>query len=361
MIDSGSVVEYDHPHVLLQNPEGQFYSMVQQLGAQQAKILSQIAKESYMEKFGRRRLPSMTEEEDGTLERKISLEMRRRMPDNMTMELRMSKMAVFIHNGNSHTGHVVHDVMTMPAPETPKSEDSLSWSKALEDLTSNGPRPPLQNGFSEKRALKLDLNQVDSENGITLEDIPLQEDGLEVPTQAIERKNSSSSVDSNPSSPSSGDSNRSSPLPSSSEGKSEDELSVSVSMSDTTSKEGEECPEVLEGNEEVKEEDDKEDGEESDVSEAPALQINGGTPITTNGILKQNGSIKIENTVSDSEDYTDPSPDDKVTVTQPRKFSWKGKRKEGSVDAKDKSGSALVVRFQEPKRNGHDNPAFTFN
>ncbi|PNF20422.1 Multidrug resistance-associated protein 4 [Cryptotermes secundus] len=43
----GTMVEFDHPHILLQNEEGHFYSMVQETGHIMAEQLSRIAEECY--------------------------------------------------------------------------------------------------------------------------------------------------------------------------------------------------------------------------------------------------------------------------------------------------------------------------
>ncbi|CAG9859551.1 unnamed protein product [Phyllotreta striolata] len=47
VMDSGTVVEYDHPHVLLQNPNGVFCKMVAEAGRSLSEQLRKIAKESY--------------------------------------------------------------------------------------------------------------------------------------------------------------------------------------------------------------------------------------------------------------------------------------------------------------------------
>ncbi|KAJ8960745.1 hypothetical protein NQ318_020038 [Aromia moschata] len=47
VMDAGNVMEFDHPHVLLQNSEGIFYDMVRNTGAAMADTLRTIAKESY--------------------------------------------------------------------------------------------------------------------------------------------------------------------------------------------------------------------------------------------------------------------------------------------------------------------------
>ncbi|XP_049951743.1 ATP-binding cassette sub-family C member 4-like isoform X1 [Schistocerca serialis cubense] len=47
VMDSGTMVEYAHPHELLQNPEGYFYKMVQQTGKSMESQLRQVAQEAY--------------------------------------------------------------------------------------------------------------------------------------------------------------------------------------------------------------------------------------------------------------------------------------------------------------------------
>ncbi|XP_068086395.1 ATP-binding cassette sub-family C member 4 [Anabrus simplex] len=48
VMDAGEAVEYDHPHILLQNSKGIFYQMVQQTGKTMAERLSAIAEEAYL-------------------------------------------------------------------------------------------------------------------------------------------------------------------------------------------------------------------------------------------------------------------------------------------------------------------------
>lgn len=47
VMDSGTMVEFDHPHVLLQNPNSIFYKMVAESGKTLADQLRRIARESY--------------------------------------------------------------------------------------------------------------------------------------------------------------------------------------------------------------------------------------------------------------------------------------------------------------------------
>jgi ATP-binding cassette subfamily C (CFTR/MRP) protein 4 len=52
VMEFGTMVEFDHPHILLQNKEGYFYSMVQETGHVVAEQLSRIAEECYHTKNG---------------------------------------------------------------------------------------------------------------------------------------------------------------------------------------------------------------------------------------------------------------------------------------------------------------------
>lgn len=47
VLDSGTIVEFDHPYILLRNPSGSFSNFIAQLGPAEADRLSKIAKESY--------------------------------------------------------------------------------------------------------------------------------------------------------------------------------------------------------------------------------------------------------------------------------------------------------------------------
>ena len=49
VMDAGQVIEFDIPHLLLQNPKGHFYSMVQQTGKEFEKLLHKMAKSSFEE------------------------------------------------------------------------------------------------------------------------------------------------------------------------------------------------------------------------------------------------------------------------------------------------------------------------
>ncbi|XP_068382967.1 ATP-binding cassette sub-family C member 4 isoform X4 [Eschrichtius robustus] len=50
VLDSGRLKEYDEPHVLLQNRDGLFYKMVQQLGKAEAAALTETAKQVYFKR-----------------------------------------------------------------------------------------------------------------------------------------------------------------------------------------------------------------------------------------------------------------------------------------------------------------------
>lgn len=47
VMDAGQLVEYDHPHVLLQNESGYFRKLVQQTGKTTANTLKKVAAECY--------------------------------------------------------------------------------------------------------------------------------------------------------------------------------------------------------------------------------------------------------------------------------------------------------------------------
>lgn len=47
VMDAGQIIEYDHPHILLQNPNGVFFKMVEESGADVANLLSRQAQETY--------------------------------------------------------------------------------------------------------------------------------------------------------------------------------------------------------------------------------------------------------------------------------------------------------------------------
>jgi ABC-type multidrug transport system, ATPase and permease components len=50
VMEAGSVVEYDHPHILMQNTEGYFYNMVQETGPSMAEQLAHVAEDAYCTK-----------------------------------------------------------------------------------------------------------------------------------------------------------------------------------------------------------------------------------------------------------------------------------------------------------------------
>lgn len=47
VLDTGAIIEYDQPHVLLSNTNGAFHKMVEATGPQEFEKLSHIAKEKY--------------------------------------------------------------------------------------------------------------------------------------------------------------------------------------------------------------------------------------------------------------------------------------------------------------------------
>ena len=44
VVDAGNIVEFDHPHILLNKPEGYLRGMVLQTGPETTQMLSKIAK-----------------------------------------------------------------------------------------------------------------------------------------------------------------------------------------------------------------------------------------------------------------------------------------------------------------------------
>ncbi|KAG5877618.1 hypothetical protein JTB14_015566 [Gonioctena quinquepunctata] len=51
VLDAGQVVEYDHPHVLLQNKDGVFFKLVEESGPSMAERFYKVAAESFQEKL----------------------------------------------------------------------------------------------------------------------------------------------------------------------------------------------------------------------------------------------------------------------------------------------------------------------
>lgn len=47
VLDTGAIIEYDQPHMLLSDKNGAFYKMVEATGPQEFEKLSYIAKEKY--------------------------------------------------------------------------------------------------------------------------------------------------------------------------------------------------------------------------------------------------------------------------------------------------------------------------
>jgi ATP-binding cassette subfamily C (CFTR/MRP) protein 4 len=50
VMESGSMVEFDHPHVLLQNSMSKFSKMVAESGKSMAEQLKKVARSSYQKK-----------------------------------------------------------------------------------------------------------------------------------------------------------------------------------------------------------------------------------------------------------------------------------------------------------------------
>lgn len=48
VMDTGNMVEFDHPHLLLNNPDGHLYKMVQETGREMALTLHRTAKDAYV-------------------------------------------------------------------------------------------------------------------------------------------------------------------------------------------------------------------------------------------------------------------------------------------------------------------------
>lgn len=52
VMDMGTVVEFNHPHILLQNQKGTFYKMVAEMGKSTIEQFKKIAKISYEQTYG---------------------------------------------------------------------------------------------------------------------------------------------------------------------------------------------------------------------------------------------------------------------------------------------------------------------
>lgn len=52
VMDSGRLVEFDHPYKLLNNPEGHFTKMVNETSEKMASQLYQIAKKTFLDTGG---------------------------------------------------------------------------------------------------------------------------------------------------------------------------------------------------------------------------------------------------------------------------------------------------------------------
>lgn len=48
VMDSGEIVEFDHPHILLQKPSGRFHDMVLETGFLESEKLKKVAFDSYI-------------------------------------------------------------------------------------------------------------------------------------------------------------------------------------------------------------------------------------------------------------------------------------------------------------------------
>lgn len=53
VMDTGRVAEYEHPHLLLQNPDGEFSKLVAETGPTMSANLHDIARRAYEEKYDR--------------------------------------------------------------------------------------------------------------------------------------------------------------------------------------------------------------------------------------------------------------------------------------------------------------------
>lgn len=52
MLDAGRLIEFDEPHVLIQQPLGTFRKLVKQTGPQMARQLCNAAEDAYNRKHG---------------------------------------------------------------------------------------------------------------------------------------------------------------------------------------------------------------------------------------------------------------------------------------------------------------------
>lgn len=51
VMDAGKAVEFDHPHVLLQNPDGCLTRMVKETGAHMEALLRNVAEEDFNKRY----------------------------------------------------------------------------------------------------------------------------------------------------------------------------------------------------------------------------------------------------------------------------------------------------------------------
>lgn len=52
VMDQGTIVEFNHPHILLNNSQGIFYPMVQSTGTHMSEQLKKIARNCYLKRQG---------------------------------------------------------------------------------------------------------------------------------------------------------------------------------------------------------------------------------------------------------------------------------------------------------------------
>ncbi|XP_050545467.1 probable multidrug resistance-associated protein lethal(2)03659 isoform X2 [Daktulosphaira vitifoliae] len=64
VMDAGNMVEFDYPHILLQNKHGFLFKMVEETGPSTAELLCNIAEESYKKKLATRESPIKLIDED---------------------------------------------------------------------------------------------------------------------------------------------------------------------------------------------------------------------------------------------------------------------------------------------------------
>lgn len=52
VMDGGTMVEYNHPHLLLKNQKSMFYKMVAETGKSMTEQLKRVARQNYEKKHG---------------------------------------------------------------------------------------------------------------------------------------------------------------------------------------------------------------------------------------------------------------------------------------------------------------------